>query len=49
MAETLDRLKEQMQLTNRPVFAYQQVKGFNDKFVITVYPPIQDTETKTQS
>lgn len=49
MVETLDRLKEQMQLTNRPVFAYQQVKGFNDKFVITVYPPIQDTETKTQS
>ena len=44
MAEVLDRLKEQMQLTGRPVFAYQQVKGINDKFVITVYPPIQDSE-----
>lgn len=44
MAEVLDRLKEQMQLTGRPVFAYQQVKGVNDKFIITVYPPIQDSE-----
>lgn len=44
MAEVLDILKEQTQLTNRPVFAYQQVKGINDKFVITVYPPIQDSE-----
>lgn len=48
MAEVLDRLKEQTQLTGRPVFAYQQVKGVNDKFVITVYPPIQNNEEDTK-